>query len=45
MRGFFSILSLLLLAAAPASAQHHHGGGMQPESFTATPAFGPNGTL
>jgi len=45
MRGFFSILSLLLLAAAPASAQHHHGGGMQPESFTATPAFGPDGTL
>ena len=45
MRGFFSILSFLLLAAAPASAQHHHGGGMQPESFTATPAFGPDGTL
>ena len=45
MRKFFPILLVLLLAAAPASAQHHHGGAMQPESFTATPAFGPDGTL
>ena len=43
MRKFLAILPLLLMATA-ASAQHQHGGA-QPESFTATPAFGPDGTL
>ena len=43
MRKFLAILPLLLMATA-ASAQHQHGVG-QPESFTATPAFGPDGTL
>ena len=43
MRKFFAILPLLLVATA-ASAQHQHGGA-QPQSFTATPAFGPDGTL
>jgi hypothetical protein len=33
-----------LLAGGPAAAQHHHGAGSQ-EAFTATPAFGPDGTL
>ena len=34
----------IVLAAGDAAAQHHHGGGT-PEAFTATPAFGPDGTL
>ena len=43
MRKFLPAFALLLLASA-AAAQHQHGGS-QPESFTATPAFGPDGTL
>jgi hypothetical protein len=43
MRRFLAMLPLLLMATA-ASAQHQHGGA-QPESFTATPTFGPDGTL
>jgi hypothetical protein len=36
-----------LLAAGTAAAQHQHGkpGAGAPEAFTATPAFGPDGTL
>jgi len=44
MRKLLVVLPLLL-AASVASAQHQHGGTNQPESFTATPAFGPDGTL
>lgn len=36
-------LLLLLAAVGPAAAQHNHGAA--PEAFTATPAFGPDGTL
>src|SRR5436853_6044614 len=43
MRKFLFALPLLLLASGVAG-QHQHGGG-QPESCTATPAFGPDGTL
>ena len=43
MRKLLLGLPLLLLANI-AAAQHQHGG-LQPESFTATPAFGPDGTL
>ena len=43
MRRLLLALPLLLLANGVA-AQHQHGGA-QPESFTATPAFGPDGTL
>ena len=43
MRKLLLGLPLLLLANI-AAAQHQHGGS-QPESFTATPAFGPDGTL
>ena len=42
-------LAALLLAAGPVAAQHDHQHGMAartaPEAFTATPAFGPDGTL
>jgi hypothetical protein len=45
------LLAALLLAGSAANAQHHHGpssggtSGSAPEAFTATPAFGPDGTL
>ena len=35
----------LLLPAGIAAAQHNHAGRGTPEAFTATPAFGPDGTL
>ena len=35
----------LLLPAGTAAAQHNHAGHGTPEAFTATPAFGPDGTL
>ena len=45
MRLLISI-ALLTLTVAPAAAQHQHGKpGSTPEAFTATPAFGPDGTL
>lgn len=40
------LLAALLLAGSAVHAQHHHGAsGGAPEAFTATPAFGPDGTL
>ena len=46
MRLFLTLAALLLLAG-PAAAQHQHGkpAAATPEAFTATPAFGPDGTL
>lgn len=46
MRAWMAIVSAILFAM-PAAAQHqHHGGGAAaPEPFTASPAFGPDGTL
>jgi len=46
MRLFLAFLATLLLAG-PAAAQHHGHGkpAVTPEAFTATPAFGPDGTL
>jgi len=46
MRRLLPFVAVLLLAT-PAGAQHaHHGAkGGAPEAFTATPAFGPDGTL
>lgn len=45
MRTLFALI-VLLLGAGPAAAQHQHAKpGAGPEAFTATPAFGPDGTL
>ncbi|OYW95995.1 MAG: glycosyl hydrolase, partial [Pseudomonadales bacterium 32-61-5] len=46
MRAFLAFAAFLLFAG-PAAAQHQHGkpGRASPEAFTATPAFGPDGTL
>ncbi|MGZ3299268.1 MAG: sialidase family protein, partial [Asticcacaulis sp.] len=43
MRKLLLGLGLLLLGGT-AAAQHHHAASSQ-EAFTATPAFGPDGTL
>lgn len=40
------VLAAFLLVAGPAAAQHQHGKpGQAPEAFTASPAFGSDGTL
>jgi hypothetical protein len=39
------LLAALVLLASAAAAQHQHGKSAAPEPFTATPAFGPDGTL
>ena len=46
MRLFLTFLATLLLAGTAAAQHHNHGkSGAAPEAFTATPAFGPDGTL
>lgn len=49
MRGFLLCLGTLALLGGTAAAQHQHGTtatpAAAPEAFTATPAFGPDGTL
>jgi len=47
MRALIALVMLMLIAG-PAAAQHQHQHGKpgaSPEAFTATPAFGPDGTL
>jgi hypothetical protein len=44
MRKLLLGLGILLLGGGIAAAQHHHDASSQ-EAFTATPAFGPDGTL
>jgi hypothetical protein len=44
MRKLLLGLGILLLGGT-AAAQHHHGDAKNAEAFTATPAFGPDGTL
>jgi len=44
MRNAFIVLAVALGIGGPAPAQHNHAGAT-PEAFTATPAFGPDGTL
>ncbi len=46
MRLFFTFLATLVLAGTAAAQHHNHGKpSATPEAFTASPAFGPDGTL